>query len=220
MADDFTFEGMLGEEIEGAPPVATSAELRERRLSERVSINRYLYQQAQQFEYMLMDAPDLAAVLELLLVSMPRHFSFQVAELWLYDPESVLESLIDGGQRYGPQLQLLEDSFGMQELYDLELDPHEERSLAADPAYAAELEALLLTHPSIADAAVVQIPDEEAGEAAADDNKRIVSVHPKVVKKQEEVFHKGGHSLQYHLAGISPIEAATTHHLIEALHVL
>ena len=48
MADDFTFEGMLGEEIEGAPPVATSAELRERRLSERVSINRYLYQQAQQ----------------------------------------------------------------------------------------------------------------------------------------------------------------------------
>ncbi len=122
MADDFTFDGMLGEEIEGAPPVATDSELRERRLSERININRYLYQQAQQFEYMLMDAPDLAAVLDLLLVSMSRHFSFRVAELWLFDPEAVLASLIDGGQRYGPQLQLLEDSFGMQELYDLEPD--------------------------------------------------------------------------------------------------
>jgi diguanylate cyclase (GGDEF)-like protein len=53
---------------------------------------------------------------------MPRHFSFRVSELWLYDPEDVLASLIVGGQRYGHQLQLLHDAFPMQELYDLEPD--------------------------------------------------------------------------------------------------
>ena len=71
---------------------------------------------------MLLDAPDLQALLEILLVSMPRHFSFRVSELWLYDPEDVLAHLIVGGQRYGHNLQLQQDVFPMQELYDLEPD--------------------------------------------------------------------------------------------------
>lgn len=110
------------EEIEGAPPVLSGAELLESRLTEMVTVNRYLYMQSQQLEYMLLNALDLQAVLEILLVSMPRHFSFQVSELWLYDPEDVLSELIVGGQRYGQQLQLLHDVFPMQELYDLEPD--------------------------------------------------------------------------------------------------
>lgn len=122
MADKYGFEGLPAEEIEGAPPVETSAELRERRLTERVDLNRYLYLQSQQFEHMLLEATDLHAVLETLLFSMSRHFAFQVAELWLFDPEGVLASLIDGRQRYGQLLQLHEDSFTMQELYDLEPD--------------------------------------------------------------------------------------------------
>jgi diguanylate cyclase (GGDEF)-like protein len=110
------------EEIQGAPPAETRAELRERRLAETITLNRYLYLQTQQLEHMLLEAPDLQALLEILLVSMPRHFSFRVAELWLYDPEGVLAELIVGGQRYGQALQLHEDAFTMQELYDLDPD--------------------------------------------------------------------------------------------------
>lgn len=127
MTDDniragFDLSGSQDEEIQGAPPVVSRAELRERRLSETVTVNRYLYLQVQQLEHMLLEAPDLQALLEILLVSMPRHFSFRVSELWLYDPEDVLASLIVGGQRYGQQLQLLHDAFPIQELYDLEPD--------------------------------------------------------------------------------------------------
>ncbi|RLA47696.1 MAG: GGDEF domain-containing protein [Gammaproteobacteria bacterium] len=127
MADDtgrarFDLSGSQNEEIQGAPPVLSRSELRERRLSETVTLNRYLYLQAQQLEHMLLEAADLQALLEVLLVSMPRHFSFQACELWLYDPENVLANLIVGGQRYGQQLQLLHDAFPIQELYDLEPD--------------------------------------------------------------------------------------------------
>jgi diguanylate cyclase (GGDEF)-like protein len=118
----FDLTGLQNEEIQGAPPVVSRAELRERRLAETVTVNRYLYLQTQQLEHMLLDAPDLQSLLEILLVSMPRHFSFRASELWLYDPEDVLASLIVGGQRYGHQLQLLHDAFPMQELYDLEPD--------------------------------------------------------------------------------------------------
>ena len=110
------------EEIQGAPPAVSGTELQERRRSETVTVNRYLYLQAQQLEHMLLEAPDLEALLEILLVSLPRHFSFRAAELWLYDPEGVLAELIVGGQRYGHSLQLHQDCFSMQELYELEPD--------------------------------------------------------------------------------------------------
>jgi len=122
MAEDYDLGGALQEEIQGAPPVQSRAELRELRLTETVTLNRYLYQQTQQLEHMLLQAPDLPALVEVLLVSMPRHFSFRVAELWLYDPEEVLAALITGRQRYGQSLQLLPDVFPIQELYELEPD--------------------------------------------------------------------------------------------------
>jgi diguanylate cyclase (GGDEF)-like protein len=122
MIEENGFDSNQSEEIEGAPPVATRSELRERRLTEKVTLNRYLYLQTQQLEHMLLKAEDLQAVLEILLVSLPRHFSFQVAELWLYDPEDILGELIVGGQRYGQNLQLHHDAFTMQELYELEPD--------------------------------------------------------------------------------------------------
>ena len=51
------------EEIQGAPPVVSRTELRERRLSETVTVNRYLYLQTQQLEHMLLEATDLQALL-------------------------------------------------------------------------------------------------------------------------------------------------------------
>lgn len=122
MAEEDGPSGYEDEEIQGAPPVLSRSEVREKRLSEKVTLNRYLYLQAQQFEHMLLEAPDLQSLLEILIISMPRHFAFRVSELWLYDPEDVLAGLIVGGQRYGRHLQLQHDAFPMQELYDMEPD--------------------------------------------------------------------------------------------------
>ncbi len=110
------------EEIQGAPPAASREEAREKRLTERLDINRYLLLQARQLEIMLLSAASLNTLLEVLLVSIPRHFSFSVSELWLYDPENRLENLIVGGERYGRHLQLRAEVFSMQELYDIEPD--------------------------------------------------------------------------------------------------
>lgn len=122
MTDDTGFGKVHREEIEGAPPAYSSAEIRERRLAESTVLNRYLYLQSRQLELMLLDAQDLMGLLEVLLVSLPRHFSFRVSELWLYDPEDVLASLLIGAERYGHYLQLHRDAFTIQELYDLEPD--------------------------------------------------------------------------------------------------
>jgi diguanylate cyclase (GGDEF)-like protein len=112
----------FSEDIQGAPPVATRAEQREQRLADKLEINRYLYSQIQQLELMLLAALDLPALLDVLLTSMPRHLSFQVAELWLFDPESRLANLIAGAHRNHPHLELRDEVFSMQELYDIEPD--------------------------------------------------------------------------------------------------
>ncbi|MDG1944827.1 MAG: GGDEF domain-containing protein [Halioglobus sp.] len=122
MADDAGRGGVQDEDIEGAPPALSRTELRETQLSETITVNRYLYKQAHQMEHMLLEAPDLQALLEILLVSMPRHFSFRMSELWLYDPEDSLANTMVGAERYGQNLQLLHDVFPMQDLYDLEPD--------------------------------------------------------------------------------------------------
>lgn len=121
MGDNFDFGG-AGEEIEGAPPAESGTEVWERRRSEVATVNRYLYQQTQQFINMMLEAPDLEALLEIFLSSMPRHFSFRVAELWLLDSEDTLGGLITGAERWGKSLQLLHDVYPIQELYDLEPD--------------------------------------------------------------------------------------------------
>lgn len=107
----------VDEEIQGAPPVLSDSELQERRRTETVTVNRFLYLQTQQLERMLLEAADLQELVEILLVSMPRQFWVRAAELWLYDPEDSLADLIVGGQRYGQSLQLIADAFILQELY-------------------------------------------------------------------------------------------------------
>ena len=114
MAIDSSSGGGQGEEIQGAPPVVSRAELSASRQTETLTVNRYLYKQTQQMEHMLLDAADLQALFEILLVSLPRHFSFRVSELWLYDPEDALANILVGAQRYGQNLQLLHDVFPME----------------------------------------------------------------------------------------------------------
>ena len=121
MPQDFDANGRI-EEIEAAPPLETAAELRERRLAETITLNRYLSHQIRQLVHMLLEANDLPRFLEIILATMPQHFRFPVAELWLYDPEGVLGGLIVDAERYGGHLKLTRDAFDMQELYDLEPD--------------------------------------------------------------------------------------------------
>ena len=66
MVDDLDPDN-FSEEIQGAPPALSRTEVRQRRLSESVTVNRYLYQQTQQLEHMLLEAVDLQALLEILL---------------------------------------------------------------------------------------------------------------------------------------------------------
>jgi len=122
MTNDITRAGGNREEIEGAPPVVPRAELAESRLAETLTLNRYLYQQTQQLELMMLEAQGLQALFEILLVSMPRHFSFRTSELWLYDPDDALENLMVGAERYGQSLQVMSDVYPIQELYELEPD--------------------------------------------------------------------------------------------------
>lgn len=122
MADDYKPGSGPGEEIEGAPPAVSRAELRESRLTQTHTVNRYLHQQSEQMVLMLMDAPDLPALLEILLVALPRHFSFRTSELWLYDPEDTLAGMLVGAERYGQNLQLAGDVFAMEQLYGAEPD--------------------------------------------------------------------------------------------------
>jgi diguanylate cyclase (GGDEF)-like protein len=120
--DDKPGVGKQGESLEGAPPAVSRSEQHARRLAEQVTVNRYLSQQIQQLELMLLQASDLFSLFEILLVSLPRHFDLRVAELWMYDPENILSDLLSGANRYGHHLQLHEDAFAMQELYELEPD--------------------------------------------------------------------------------------------------
>jgi diguanylate cyclase (GGDEF)-like protein len=122
MTNDITRAEGNREEIQGAPPVISRAELTQSRLTETLTINRYLYQQTQQLELMLLEAQGLQALFEILMVSMPRHFSFRTSELWLYDPDDVLENISVGAERYGQSLQLMNDVYPIQELYELEPD--------------------------------------------------------------------------------------------------
>ncbi|MBT4522882.1 MAG: diguanylate cyclase [Halieaceae bacterium] len=119
MVDD-QFDDMEAEEILGAPPVSSIAEQLEQRSSQHITLNSYLYSKVRQVELMLLEAPQLLAFLRVLLVDLPRHCGFQVSELWLYDPEHILEELVEGSERYGQQLQLYEELFSLQELYDVE----------------------------------------------------------------------------------------------------
>lgn len=122
MTKDSNYGSGVGEEIEGAPPALSGAELSLSRRSETKVVNRYLFNQTRQIELMLLEAADLLAFFEVLLVSLPRHFAFRSSELWLFDPDDLLSPLMDGAERYGQSLQLLNDVFPMQELYELEPD--------------------------------------------------------------------------------------------------
>ncbi|MEH6590123.1 MAG: GGDEF domain-containing protein [Halioglobus sp.] len=100
----------------------TQLEQRNRRQTETFTVNKYLFRQIQQMELMLLQSVDVFSLFEILLISLPRHFDLKSAELWLYDPEQELADIFSGSNRYGHHLQLHNDVFLMQELYEIEPD--------------------------------------------------------------------------------------------------
>jgi two-component system cell cycle response regulator len=82
-----------------------------------VEVNERLLQRLQQYELMLLDAASLPAVLDVLLISTAEHFDLSGANLSLYDPHGVIKSLMPDDLDYGNDLQLVKDSFDMQQMY-------------------------------------------------------------------------------------------------------
>ncbi len=106
-----------------APEVSvTPADAPGRRPSETFTVNRHLYRQIQQLEHMLISAADLQALLDILLRGLPRHFSLAASELWLFDPGQVVARLLDDSSRTWSNLQLLQETFDLDQLYDLDPD--------------------------------------------------------------------------------------------------
>ncbi len=111
------------EVIEAAPPAETREELLERHLRETVVINRYLYRQTSRVIRLLLEARDIAHLLDVLLVRMPRMAGFPSTELWFYDPEDRLRSLDpDAVREFAPFLDLQRDRFALEALYAKECD--------------------------------------------------------------------------------------------------
>jgi diguanylate cyclase (GGDEF)-like protein len=141
------------EEIEGAPPAVSEEELQQQRLEETVQLNRYLYEQVQQLEYQLFNCADLQSLLELLLVSLPREFSFPACELWLYDPEDALQDLIANRHRYGRNLQLFDDNYELNDLY------HEETQVTFVDAADVRMFKLLKSEQQVDHVLVIPLKD-------------------------------------------------------------
>ncbi len=149
MPDKDLLESVVSEEIEGAPPLPSDASGSSPSSAAPVIIDRFVYQQCQQLELMVLGAQAISDLLQVLLVSMPRGLNLLATELWLHDPDGEITELLPEPHRYGSHLQLHGDAFDMQELYDIEpdvllieaTDPRMFGLLKSDPAVN---EALLL----------------------------------------------------------------------------
>lgn len=82
-----------------------------------VELNEKILQRLQGYELMLLDASSLAALLDVLLETTPRHFGLSGVSLSLYDPAGEIGELIEADEEYGGALTLERDSFDMQQLY-------------------------------------------------------------------------------------------------------
>ncbi len=118
-----TEEGLSTEEIEGAPPAETREEMIARHLRETVTINRYLYHKTMRITRLLLAARNIAELLDVLLVRIPRLTGFTAVELWLYDPDDQIR-LLDPEvvRQHQPCLTLQRDRFALEDLYAGKVD--------------------------------------------------------------------------------------------------
>ncbi len=81
-----------------------------------VELNERILQRLQQYELMLLDAANLPALLDVLLLSTTTHFSLAGVSLRLHDADGSLSELMPGDLHYD-KLKVESDSFDMQQLY-------------------------------------------------------------------------------------------------------
>jgi diguanylate cyclase (GGDEF)-like protein len=82
-----------------------------------VELNERILQSLQRYELMLLEAANLPALLDVLVLATPKHFSLGGVSLRLHDPDGRLGELITSDLNYGEKLVLESDSFDMQQLY-------------------------------------------------------------------------------------------------------
>jgi diguanylate cyclase (GGDEF)-like protein len=101
-----------------------------------VALNERILQRLQQYELMLLEASNLPALLDVLVLATAGHFLLGGVSLHLHDPDGRIGELITADLNYGEQLVLERDSFDMQELYGA---TPEVELLAADDPRALQL---------------------------------------------------------------------------------
>lgn len=82
-----------------------------------VALNERLLTKLQEYELMLLDASSLPAMLDVLLISARAHFELTDVRLVLYDPQDTVVDLMLDDLDYGDQLQFVQDTFDIQQLY-------------------------------------------------------------------------------------------------------
>jgi diguanylate cyclase (GGDEF)-like protein len=103
-----------------------------------VELNERILQRLQRYELMLLEASNLPALLDVLVLATPEHFSLGGVSLRLHDPDGRIGELVTSDLNYGEQLILESDSFDIQQLYGA--TPGVEL-LAADDPRAVQLNA-------------------------------------------------------------------------------
>jgi diguanylate cyclase (GGDEF)-like protein len=82
-----------------------------------VALNERLLTKLQEYELMLLEASSLPAMLDVLLISARAHFELTDVRLVLYDPQDTVVDLMLDDLDYGDQLQFVQDTFDIQQLY-------------------------------------------------------------------------------------------------------
>ena len=83
----------------------------------KVELNERILHRLQQYELMLLDAANLPALFDVLLLATPRQFGFTAVSLTLHDPNGLIDELTPDDLHYDDILSLEQDSFEMQRLY-------------------------------------------------------------------------------------------------------
>jgi diguanylate cyclase (GGDEF)-like protein len=123
-----------GHSVEGISYSDADSQMRE--FVRSVELNERILQRLQRYELMLLEAANLPALLDVLVLATPEHFSLGGVSLRLHDPDGRIGELITSDLNYGEQLQLESDSFDIQQLYGA---TPEVELLAADDPRAIQL---------------------------------------------------------------------------------
>lgn len=113
--DDGDDQGATGHSTEVLAYSDVDAQMEE--FARSVELNERILHGLQRYELMLLEAANLPALLDVLVLATPGHFTLGAVSLRLHDPDGSIGELITEDLNYGDLLILESDSFDLQQLY-------------------------------------------------------------------------------------------------------